>query len=126
MSLNQNSSSSKWQKHNSNFLSKKGIAAHVIEKSKSSGPQAWVDPGAYFPHGSHFPFLNQLLWPEGEGPELHVLPRELMVGAVPLKPQTLREEQFPKELLLEEVRTDVEWVKTPECPTAWASCSQSS
>ena len=33
---------------------------------------------------------------------------------------------FPKELLLKEGRTDAEWVKTPECPTAWALCSQSS
>lgn len=52
------------------------------------------------------PFLNQSLWPEGgvscwlASPELHILPRGRMMGSVPLKPQALREDHFPKRIVI--------------------------
>lgn len=53
-------------------------------------------------------------------PELHVFPRGLTVGSVPLKPQTLRRGQFPprkmEELLLEEGGTNAERVKPQSAP----------
>ena len=162
MSLSQSSSSSKRQKHNSNFFRQKadfclnngkvhGLLASAVAGSRclffprnlpllSSQllflslalilgyglPSWWKDShqqlqayptcnlGPLLPSfscrnpepSSYFPFLNQSLWPEGgvscwlASPELHILPRGLMVGSASLKPQALREEQFPQRSVL--------------------------